>query len=93
MDECQNIDTLKICNIMIDFSIVKCNILMIYKLLPSLITGYDELPILRTVSATPHCARANFCLHLRKPGYQIEIHHCIEETNNKQQLPCASLPL
>ena len=65
---------------------------MKYKLLPSLITGYDKLPILRTVSATPYCARAYFCLHLRKPGYQIENHHCIEETNNKQQLPCVSLP-
>ena len=82
-----------ICNILIDCSIfVKCKMLMIYKLLPSLLTCYDELPILRTVSATPHCARAHFCLHLRKPGYQIENHHCIEETNNKQQLPCASLP-
>ena len=52
-----------------------------------LITGYDKLPILRTVSATPHCARANFCLHLRKPGYQIENHHFIEETNNTNNCP------
>ena len=81
-----------ICNIMIDFSIVKCNILMIYKLLPSLITGYDELPILRTVSATPYCARAHFCLHLRKPGYQVENRHCIEEKTINNNCPVLACP-